>query len=101
MKTFIEELKVGDEVYLDSMFRKQIAKVSKVTKTQVHVGNSKFRMDGYPVGGYYHGCTELKELTDDVRSRHNMMKKREYIEKNIKVFSDLQVTKMYEALKDV
>ena len=41
----LKDLVVGDEVLVTGMYYKRIAKVDKVTKTQIVVNNARFRRD--------------------------------------------------------
>ena len=48
----LKDLVVGDEVLVIGMHRRRIAKVDKVTKTQIVVNNARFRRDsGWQCGG--------------------------------------------------
>lgn len=47
----LDKVKVGDYVLIQK-FKEYIAKVTHITKTQIHVNNMKFRKsDGYIIGG--------------------------------------------------
>ena len=41
----LKDLVVGDDVLITSMYYRRIAKVDKVTKTQIVVNNARFRRD--------------------------------------------------------
>lgn len=41
----LKDLQVGDDVIVTGMFCKRISKIEKVTKTQIIVGNTRFRKD--------------------------------------------------------
>ena len=41
----LKDLVVGDDVLVIGMYRRRIAKVDKVTKTQIVVNNARFRRD--------------------------------------------------------
>lgn len=48
----LKDLVVGDDVLVRGMYRRRIAKVDKVTKTQIIVNNARFRRDsGCQCGG--------------------------------------------------
>lgn len=48
----LKDLVVGDDVLVRGMHRRRIAKVDKVTKTQIVVNNARFRRDsGWQCGG--------------------------------------------------
>lgn len=48
----LKDLVVGDDVLVRGMHRRRIAKVDKVTKTQIIVNNARFRRDsGWQCGG--------------------------------------------------
>lgn len=48
----LKDLVVGDEVLVISRYYRRIAKVDKVTKTQIVVNNARFRRNsGYQCGG--------------------------------------------------
>lgn len=48
----IKDLVVGDDVLITSMYYRRIAKVDKVTKTQIIANNARFRRDsGWQCGG--------------------------------------------------
>lgn len=48
----LKDLVVGDDVLVRGMYRRRIAKVDKVTKTQIIVNNARFRRDsGRQCGG--------------------------------------------------
>lgn len=61
----LEELQVGDVVFVSSTWHKRLSKVERVTKTQIIVDNSKYRRDnGWQIGSdrwntsYLHVPTE-------------------------------------------
>lgn len=41
----LKDLKAGDDVIVTGIFHRRIAKVDKVTKTQIIIGNARFRRD--------------------------------------------------------
>lgn len=41
----LKDLKAGDDVVVTGTFRRRIAKVNKVTKTQIIIDNARFRRD--------------------------------------------------------
>lgn len=41
----LKDLKAGDDVLVTGTFRRRIAKVDKVTKTQIIIDNARFRRD--------------------------------------------------------
>lgn len=41
----LKDLVVGDDVLVRGIYRRRIAKVDKVTKTQIIVNNARFRRD--------------------------------------------------------
>lgn len=48
----LKDLKAGDEVLVTGISHRRIAKVDKVTKTQIVVNNARFRRNsGYQCGG--------------------------------------------------
>ena len=48
----LKDLVVGDDVLVTSMRHRRIAKIDKVTKTQIVVNNARFRRDsGWQYGG--------------------------------------------------
>ena len=48
----LKDLVVGDDVLVTGMYYRRIAKVDKVTKTQIVVNNARFRRDsGWQCGG--------------------------------------------------
>lgn len=48
----LKDLVVGDDVLVRGMYRRRIAKVDKVTKTQIIVNNARFKRDsGWQCGG--------------------------------------------------
>ena len=48
----LKDLVVGDEVLVTGTFNRRIAKVDKVTKTQIVIDNARFRRDsGWQCGG--------------------------------------------------
>lgn len=48
----LKDLKAGDDVLVTGTFHRRIAKVDKVTKTQIIVNNARFRRDsGWQYGG--------------------------------------------------
>lgn len=48
----LKDLVVGDDVLVTSMCHRRIAKIDKVTKTQIVVDNARFRRDsGWQCGG--------------------------------------------------
>lgn len=48
----LKDLVVGDDVLVTSMYHRRIAKIDKVTKTQIVVDNVRFRRDsGWQCGG--------------------------------------------------
>lgn len=48
----LEDLKAGDDVLVTSRYYRRIAKVDKVTKTQIIADNARFRRDsGWQCGG--------------------------------------------------
>lgn len=48
----LKDLQAGDEVIVDSLYDRTIAKVDRVTKTQIVIGTERFRkQSGWSVGG--------------------------------------------------
>lgn len=48
----LKDLKAGDDVVVTGTFHRRIAKVNKVTKTQIIIDNARFRRDsGWQCGG--------------------------------------------------
>ena len=48
----LKDLVAGDDVIVSGMYNRRIAKVDKVTKTQIVVNNARFRRDsGWQCGG--------------------------------------------------
>lgn len=66
----LKDLIAGDEVLVTGTFRRRIAKVDKVTKTQIVVDNARFRRDsGWQCGSDRWNVTRIsvptkKEISD-------------------------------------
>ena len=65
MKNF-KDLEIGDEVLLFSSDRTKVVKISRKTKTQLVVNNSKFRMsDGEEVGSSIWNHSHIEIVSDE------------------------------------
>lgn len=66
----LEDLKAGDDVLISGMYYRRIAKIDKVTKTQIVVGNARFRRNsGWQCGSdswnrKYISVPTEKEISD-------------------------------------
>lgn len=61
----LKDLVVGDDVLVTSMCHRRIAKIDKVTKTQIVVDNVRFRRDsGWQCGGDRWNVRKISVLTE-------------------------------------
>lgn len=71
----LKDLVVGDDVLITSRYYRRIAKVDKVTKTQIVVDNVRFRRDsGWQCGGDSWNRKSIsvpteKEISDVIKKR--------------------------------
>lgn len=86
---WIDELKVGDLVFVYGYCDKTLVKVERLTKTLVIVNNIRFRkLDGRERGsdGFYH-CRRIEEATPESISKYKKSIKRAACINKIKRFN--------------
>lgn len=73
----LKDLVAGDDVLVIGMHRRRIAKVDKVTKTQIVVNNARFRRDsGWQCGS---NNWNVKEYLFLQKRKYQMLKKRIFV----------------------
>lgn len=103
----LEDVKVGDKVIFSNGWDKSIVVVTKVTKTQIHTGYSKYRKsDGRLVGAGMWDMSKIelyaeeayKEITIENNRRRMLAYFRDY-KFNLLAYDEM--VKLYNTLKDI
>jgi hypothetical protein len=106
-KEWLQSLKVGDRVCISSTYSKRILPVSRITDTQIIVGNSKFRKStGWLVGAGIWDTDLIipvtKEIEDEIHLKHRQSQLRLLLDGiSIYDFQIDKVDKLIDVLKDV
>ena len=93
----LSSLKVGDEVILYGCNSKRISTIDKITKTEIVIGNLKFRKsDGMQVGHSMwsnYSCIAIatKERVEKMERERYIRNMRNYIERCLNRFNDKQL----------
>lgn len=102
MSNFLENLKIGDKVAVNSRYGYSIAEVINVTKTQIVTKHSKYRMkDGRLVGGTIWDCERIEEVTPEIKARVKYeFLVREIQKQRFEQFSLEKLERLYEIIVD-
>lgn len=103
----LEDVKVGDNVILFDGWNKSIVTVTKVTKTQIHIGYGKYRKcDGRLVGAGAWDISRITLYTEEKENEINIEKKRRRMLAYFKSYKfNLlgyeEMVKVYNMLKEI
>lgn len=91
----LKDLIAGDEVLVTGTFRRRIAKVDKVTKTQIVVDNARFRRDsGWQCGSDRWNVTRISVPT---KRKYQILKKRIFVRLS-STLSVLLISNVYQQM---
>ena len=101
----LSSLKVGDKVVFYGCNSKRISTIDKITKTEIVIGNLKFRKsNGIQVGTdtWTNNCIGIasKEIIEKIEREQNIRDMRIYIEKCLDILNYNQVEAIYKIIKD-
>ena len=101
----LSSLKVGDKVVFYGCNSKRISTIDKITKTQIVIGNLKFRKsNGTQVGNdtWTNKCIGIasKEIIEKIEREQNIRDMRIYIEKCLDSLNYNQLEAIYKIIKD-
>lgn len=103
----LENIKVGDKVILSSRYNDEVIEVTRLTKTQIICGASKFnRRTGYRVGSDRWSVTKIKIATDEdirrIEREHSRRKLISYITRytGYQYLSDEKLEQIYNILQE-
>ena len=101
----LSSLKVGDKVVFYGCNSKRISTIDKITKTEIVIGNLKFRKsNGIQVGTdtWTNKCIGIasKEIIEKIEREQNIRDMRIYIEKCLDILNYNQVEAIYKIIKD-
>ena len=101
----LSSLKVGDKVVFYGCNSKRISTIDKITKTEIVIGNLKFRKsNGIQVGTdtWTNKCIGIasKEIIEKIEREQNIRDMRIYIEKCLDSLNYNQLEAIYKIIKD-
>ena len=101
----LSSLKVGDKVVFYGCNSKRISTIDKITKTEIVIGNLKFRKsNGTQVGNdtWTNKCIGIasKEIIEKIEREQNIRDMRIYIEKCLDSLNYNQLEAIYKIIKD-
>ena len=101
----LSSLKVGDKVVFYGCNSKRISTIDKITKTEIVIGNLKFRKsNGIQVGTdtWTNKCIGIasKEIIEKIEREQNIRDMRIYIEKCLDSLNYNQLKAIYKIIKD-
>ena len=101
----LSSLRVGDKVVVYGRKSKRISTIDKITKTQIVIGNLKFRKsNGTQVGNdtWTNKCIGIasKEIIEKIEREQNIRDMRIYIEKCLDSLNYNQLEAIYKIIKD-
>lgn len=103
----LENVKVGDKVVRSNNLRRTIETVTKVTKTQIHIGYNKFRKsDGRLITSDRWNSNRIDVLTeslyDDIKTDNEKKKMVSYFDKyNFHLLTYDEMVNVYKLLKEL
>lgn len=101
----LSSLKVGDKVVFYGCNSKRISTIDKITKTEIVIGNLKFRKsNGIQVGTdtWTNKCIGIasKEIIEKIEREQNIRDMQIYIEKCLDSLNYNQLEAIYKIIKD-
>lgn len=103
----LEDVKVGDKVIFSNGWDKSIVTVTKVTKTQIHTGYSKYRKcDGRLVGAGAWDMSRISLYTEEKGNEINIENKRRrmlayFRSYKFNLLGYEEMVKVYNMLKEI
>lgn len=103
----LENVKVGDEVIFSNGWDKSIVTITKVTKTQIHIGISRFRKsDGRLVGSQSCDKARIDLRTEESERKINIENNKQkmvsyFMNYKFHLLSYEEMIKVYNFLKEI